>query len=137
MYLQLVYISTMREPLTHPQCSSILAASRSNNRAAGITGLLVAGAKRFLQLLEGPEEAVEVRLDIIRADPRHFALVLLDKRLVATRLCPDWAMGFIPGGEATGGETLSEIVAALAAPIEDSYLRAQFTGFAEIQDRAA
>lgn len=135
MILQLVYISTMRAPLTYPECSAILASSRSNNRVAGVTGLLVVGGNRFLQLLEGPEEAVEERFDVISRDPRHFAVVLLDKRLTDKRQCPDWAMGY--QASAARGGTLREVVDSLVAPIEDPYLRAQFTGFAEIHDRAA
>ena len=137
MLIQLVYISTMREPLTPAEQASILAKSRANNATRGITGLLVAGSNRFLQLLEGPEEEVEARFDAIRADPRHFAVVLLDRRTTDVRQCPDWAMGFQAGATSATGETLTAIVESLVAPISDPYLRAQFTGFAQIHDRAA
>jgi hypothetical protein len=46
-------------------------------------------------------------------------------------------MGYQRGAEWAGGDTLSEINEALVAPIEDPYLRAQFTGFAALQERAA
>ena len=136
MFLQLVYISTMRQPISPAECEAILAASRRNNPRRGITGLLVVGGNRFLQLLEGAEAAVEACLDTIRHDPRHFALVVLDKRFVAERQCPDWAMGFRDGGCAGDG-ALEEVVERLVAPIDEPYLKAQFTGFAKLQDRAA
>ncbi|WP_118857837.1 BLUF domain-containing protein [Sphingomonas mesophila] len=135
--LQIVYISTMRGPISRTECDLILAASRRNNPGAGITGLLVVGGNRFLQLLEGPEDAVEACLARIRSDPRHFALVVLDKRQVAERACPDWAMGYRTGGGAGGEGSLEQIVEALVAPIEEPYLKAQFTSFAKLQDRAA
>ena len=134
MLTQLVYISTMRGQCSAVECGSILDASRANNAAAGITGLLVAGGTRFLQLLEGEPAAVEQRFDVIRADPRHFAIVLLDKRLADRRQCPDWAMGVVRGGDCPAGERLSEIVQSLVAPIAEPYLRAQFTSFAALHE---
>jgi hypothetical protein len=137
MLIQLVYISTMRQPISATECAAILGKSRTNNAAVGVTGLLVVGGNRFLQLLEGEEEAVMERFDAIRADPRHFGIVLLDKRVTDVRQCPDWAMGFIESASHVTGDSLSEIVDRLVSPIEDSYLRAQFTGFAALHDRAA
>ncbi|RST29446.1 BLUF domain-containing protein [Sphingomonas ginkgonis] len=136
MYLRLVYISTMRRPLDEAECTQILAASRRNNGADGITGLLVAGGNRFLQLLEGPAAVVERCFHRIGRDPRHFAVVTLDRRETSERQCPDWAMGFLPGGCAADGASLGEIVEALVGPIADKNLKAQFTGFAQIQSAA-
>ncbi len=137
MLTRLVYISTTRQPVTDAECRAILEVSRRNNLAAGITGLLVVGGNRFLQLLEGPTEAVEERFDVIHRDPRHFAVVQLDRREVEARQCPDWAMGYVQGGPYRDGQALEDIVAALVAPMEDKYLQAQFTGFAAIRRRAA
>lgn len=134
--LQIVYISTARQPLSEAELQSVLAVSRRNNGAAGITGLLIAGSRRFLQALEGPEEAVAAAFERIKADPRHFALVVLSTKHVETREFGDWAMGFEAGG-ADGPEDLKGVVEALIAPIENKSLRAQFSGFAEINARAA
>jgi len=47
-------------------------------------------------------------------------------------------MGYTAGGsEGAAGDDLQSIVAALIAPIADPGIRAQFTGFAEIQSNAA
>lgn len=137
--LQLLYISTARAPIDAAMCDDILAASRRNNRASGITGLLVAGKRRFLQALEGPEAAVRATYNRIAADPRHFGCVILSQRTVGERGFGDWAMGYAAGGldEGAAGNDLPAIVAALVAPIADPGLRAQFTGFAEIQSNAA
>jgi len=136
--LQLLYISTAREPITSAFCDRILRVSRRNNRAADITGLLVAGQRRFLQALEGPEAAVRVTYARIAADPSHLGCIVLSERQVETRAFGAWAMGYTAGGDdRLLGDDLPAIVAALAGPIEDPNLRAQFTGFADIQSKAA
>jgi hypothetical protein len=67
--LQLVYISTSREPITDRLLDDILSTSRRNNDRAGVSGLLVAGGRRFLQALEGPAAAVLATYARIAADP--------------------------------------------------------------------
>lgn len=136
--LQLLYISTARDPITTELCDSILAVSRRNNRPVGITGLLVAGQRRFLQALEGPDERVHETYARIAADPRHYACVILSRRQVDRRSFGDWAMGHSCGGDdRASGDDLCATVAALVAPLEDANLRAQFTGFATVQLTAA
>ncbi|WP_246167110.1 BLUF domain-containing protein [Sphingomonas piscis] len=131
-YLQLCYISTMRAPVGPAECEDILAVSRRNNGRDGITGLLVVGTTRFLQLLEGPPSAVRAAYARIKADPRHYAAVVVSERQVEERDCPDWAMGYVPGGADKRAE-LQALVERLAAPIANKNVRAQFTGFAALQ----
>ena len=133
--LQLVYISTAREPISAGLCEDILAVSRRNNRVWDISGLLVAGRKRFLQALEGPEAEVRATYDRIAADPRHFACVILSERHVDQRQFGDWAMAYKLADEGAGDD-LPTTVAALVAAIDDPNLRAQFLGFATIQAAA-
>jgi hypothetical protein len=134
--LQIVYISTARQPLSQPELQSVLAASRRNNQADGITGLLISGGRRFLQVLEGPDDVVAEAFNRIKADTRHHAVVILSTKQVERREFGDWSMGFEAGG-ANGSEDLKEVVEALIAPLQDKNLRAQFAGFAEINARAA
>lgn len=135
--LQLVYISTSREVLSAAELGSILTVSRRNNAKEGVTGLLLSGGRRFLQVLEGPEAAVTATFDRIAADPRHFAIVKLSVRDVKERQFGEWAMAYNAGGEADEGTDLREVVRTLLGPVADRDLRAQFTGFAEIHARAA
>lgn len=72
---------------------NILLRSIHNNRMAAVTGFLVAGEGRFLQLLEGPIAEVEVTFDRIRRDPRHKNLVVIDRGAAERRLFRDWNMG--------------------------------------------
>jgi hypothetical protein len=131
--LQLVYISSARAPLSDAASHELLAAARRNNRALGVTGLLLAGERRFLQALEGPEANVDAIFARIRADERHRAIVELVRRDVERREFGSWDMAF----ERSGGGRLTEEVEKLTATITHPDLRAQFTGFAALHGRAA
>jgi hypothetical protein len=135
--LQLVYISTARQLITPALCDSILATSRVNNRRSEVTGLLVAGRKRFLQAIEGPTDALRQTFARIAKDPRHYACVVLAENYCETRQFGDWEMAYRAGGAADEDASLEAIVAALVAPIDDANLRAQFNGFAALQAKAA
>jgi hypothetical protein len=72
--------------------SGILLDARRCNARDGITGLLICRADLYLQLLEGPEAAVDAAYRRIAADDRHMELRLLTRRVVQDRLFPAWAM---------------------------------------------
>lgn len=136
--LQLVYISSARMVITEDACTDILAKSRINNERTDISGLLVAGQRRFLQTLEGPTDAVRATYTRILADPRHYACVLLSERYLDARQFGTWAMGYSAGGRDVPDDAgLVSIVEGLVATLDDANLRAQFNGFAELQSRAA
>ena len=134
--IRLLYISTARQRLTPEIIADILRSSRRNNAAAGVSGLLIVGGKRFLQALEGPEEAVLATYARIGRDPRHFAVVQLAHERTETRQFPQWAMGAQAGRTPGGEATIAEAVQALIAPISDPSLKGYFTGFAERQAAA-
>lgn len=131
---QLIYISTARSlgALDQSQVDQILETSRRNNSRDGLSGLLVIGGRRFLQLLEGPSEALARTYARIRADERHFALVELSRRSISERSLPEWAMAC-----ASDGESLSAAVERLTSLVDDALLRAEFASFAEQQSLAA
>ena len=126
---RLLYISTARQMLSAAEQESVLRSSRRNNAARGITGLLITGGRRFLQVLEGPADAVATAFDIIKDDPRHFAVVVLSDQAVTDRAFPNWAMGHQAGAVDAGDRAG---IAELIAPITDPTLRAYFEGFAEV-----
>lgn len=134
---QLVYISSSRVPITSELVTAILEASRRNNERSGISGLLVAGGRRFLQALEGEEAAIWETYARIKADPRHHAFVLLTGRTVERRGFGHWSMAYERAGLPNEAGSLSAIVKELTAPLTDKSLRAQFVSFAELHGRAA
>jgi hypothetical protein len=130
---QLVYISTSRsDPPAHAELESILAASRRNNERDGLSGLLVVGGRRFLQVLEGPADALATAYERIKRDPRHFAVVELTRKPITQRSFPDWAMGF-----EAGTADLTTVVGKLTSTVEDPSLQAQLRSFAELHSKAA
>lgn len=129
--IRIIYISTARVRTPRGELDGILQISRRNNRAVGVTGLLVVGGRRFLQVLEGPEEAVMQTYQRIKADSRHVAPVLLSKRPITERNFADWAMGYQPAGSLDGPGLVADDVAALIAPIADPTVRAYFAEFAK------
>lgn len=133
---RLIYISTARHVIETSELDRILSVSRRNNARVGITGLLVAGGRRFLQALEGPEAAVQATFERIGRDPRHFAVVTLRRDAITTRTFPDWTMGYQRAGAVAGSTDLRTVVDALVTEIEDPGVRAYFTGFAEVNAAA-
>ena len=72
--------------------SSILTTSRVNNKKRNITGALVCREDIFLQLLEGPKQAIRETYDSITRDDRHLNVQHLIDHNIDQRLFPAWAM---------------------------------------------
>lgn len=72
--------------------NGILLTARRNNARDDITGALICRHDLYLQLLEGPEAAVEARYRSIARDDRHLEVVRRVSRQVTQRLFPSWAM---------------------------------------------
>lgn len=89
---RLVYVSTARIGLDDSDVEAILEASRRNNAAHHVTGLLAYNGANFMQLIEGPTDAVLALYERLGRDDRHFGLVKISGEPVETRVCGDWAM---------------------------------------------
>jgi hypothetical protein len=76
-----------------------VAASQLRNRRDGITGLLYSDGRRFLQVVEGPTNAIESLLTRLGKDRRHRAIVTLSRRTIERREFGDWAMAMMRDGE--------------------------------------
>jgi hypothetical protein len=71
---------------------NILLSARANNARLGITGALICRADLFMQLLEGPREAVTATLARILRDDRHVDVAVAHCGDTAQRLFPHWSM---------------------------------------------
>ena len=90
---QLIYVSRATQPMERQDLWEILRASRRNNGTIGVTGILLYDAMRFLQVIEGDADRIDLLLDTLGRDTRHADLeVLLDRSLDA-REFGDWSMG--------------------------------------------
>ena len=79
----------------HAEVEGILAASRRNNAAVGVTGALMFNAGCFAQVLEGNRDAVEATFERIQQDERHGDVSVLAFDEVADRAFGEWSMGFV------------------------------------------
>ncbi len=86
------YTSLASLDLTASDLIEIHQTARRLNALDGITGLLIFNGSRFLQIVEGAEDAIDDLLDRLRRDDRHSALEIRDSRFVDDRAFPDWSM---------------------------------------------
>lgn len=103
--MRLVYLSVCVIPRGkghfRSEIADIILACERNNTSASITGILVHDRGRFIQLLEGPEGAIDRLFARIRSDTRHTGVTLLLHEPCPDRLMPDWSMAFLNAGDAT------------------------------------
>lgn len=93
--IQLIYTSIATNPFNDDQLRSLLAAARENNQKCSVTGALMHQQGSFLQVLEGPAEAVEPLFQRIGRDRRHQRVMILVRNDIVQPNFPDWSMGFV------------------------------------------
>ncbi len=91
MLTQLIYAS---EPFGFDDAmlDGILLQARRNNARNGLTGALIVRADLYLQLIEGPDDAIEATFARIIGDNRHLGVQLLLRETVSERIFPAWTM---------------------------------------------
>lgn len=72
--------------------SSILVHARKHNAENDLTGALICRNDLYLQLLEGPQDALDAIYAKIEADDRHIDVKKLLYRPIRMRMFPEWAM---------------------------------------------
>lgn len=82
------------------QIAAIVDLSRAANAAADLTGALLFEAGTFMQVLEGPINAVEATFERICGDLRHRRVRLLEFAVAEDRIFGAWGMARVaPGSE--------------------------------------
>lgn len=92
MLTRLIYISEVAEIFEFSDLHSILDKAQKNNPSLGVTGLLVMASGRFLQVMEGPADNVNLLFRKIVRDARHAECRLIEFSEIAGRLFDRWAM---------------------------------------------
>jgi hypothetical protein len=92
MLTRLIYISDVAEIFEFSDLQSILDKAQKNNPTLDVTGFLVMASKRFLQVIEGPAENVNLLFRKIVRDSRHTECRLIEYSEIAGRLFDQWAM---------------------------------------------
>ncbi len=72
----------------------ILATANSHNSGEGITGILLYGDDTFIQVLEGPAEAVRSLYARIAKDPRHSECEVLLEEGISETAFAEWKMAY-------------------------------------------
>jgi hypothetical protein len=95
----LTYTSRAQLDLCDEDLLAIHESARHFNALNGVTGLLIFEGGRFLQIVEGPEDAIGELVERLRRDTRHSAFEVRDERQVSERSFPDWAMELVHVGQ--------------------------------------
>ena len=90
----LTYVSSATGLLDEAALGEMLREIRPKNEALGLTGLLLYSNGNIIQVLEGPQDAVELTFRTIEADPRHRGVLVLLREQIESRAFSDWSMGF-------------------------------------------
>lgn len=92
--LSLTYLSSASELLDESALTALLSDIRPRNEARGLTGMLLYSDGNIIQVLEGPEDAVEATFAAIQGDERHGGIFVMLRDDIEERAFPDWSMGF-------------------------------------------
>lgn len=92
---ELIYVSLADPAMAPDELCALLAQAREYNLEHGITGLLIYRNREFMQLIEGERDEVLALYERIENDARHRQLYRMWEGPIATRSCPDWAMGYV------------------------------------------
>ena len=88
---RVIYVSEKVGSSEH-DVADIVKASNKNNPSKDITGCLLKGKNSFLQILEGPSDAIEGLYKTISEDNRHTNVKRLCDEPLDKRLFSDWSM---------------------------------------------
>jgi phosphatidylserine/phosphatidylglycerophosphate/cardiolipin synthase-like enzyme len=93
---QILYCSLMREPMDDAAIERMAQMAANLNRMDHITGMLMHADGVFVQLIEGPREALNHLWARLLADKRHQGIVqLYHRREVESRACSGWDMRYV------------------------------------------
>ena len=88
------YLSQSKLDWTDEAIDELLERSKRNNATRKITGAMIYANGYFMQLIEGPQIAVDELYSAIEADPRHEVLSLIHNQEIKDRHFSDWAMEY-------------------------------------------
>ncbi|WP_174279586.1 BLUF domain-containing protein [Sphingomonas bacterium] len=91
---QIIYQSVATTRDASEEAPEILRGARPFNGLNGVTGLLCASDGKFLQVLEGPDESVDIAMARILKDPRHHRIEILVNEEIEERAFGDWTMAY-------------------------------------------
>ena len=110
---RLLYVSRClpdgEDMTSHAQVLELAATSASRNTRAQLTGSLLFVDGTFVQVLEGPADAVESTFERICCDFRHQDVKLIDLVAAQERLFPEWGMACLSADRETSIKLHAEL----------------------------
>ena len=122
---QVIYVSEKTDT-SSDSLTDIYDISQKNNSESGISGCLLIGSNSYLQLLEGPDSAVENLYSKIKMDSRHKKVKKLFEQHIEEKSFSSWSMKFAPfnnvewGNKEFDAGNFQNITAAGAAQVFQS-----------------
>ncbi|WP_018146618.1 BLUF domain-containing protein [Henriciella marina] len=112
---KLAYVSVATKTLSSVDLQNILESAITNNRESDVTGILLFNGTNFMQVIEGPQKAVEKVFDQICKDDRHRNVVVIYRERTAVREFDEAPMllQIVPAshGDAPDGMTITKDIA--------------------------
>ncbi|WBA44067.1 BLUF domain-containing protein [Hymenobacter canadensis] len=91
---RMLYRSRATHHLSAVQLQELMVQARAKNARLVVSGMLLYSEGMFVQVLEGPEEAVRALYARIEQDPRHTRLQTVSEGLQPARQFAEWSMDF-------------------------------------------
>jgi hypothetical protein len=107
---RIIYLSWASAPLDDSQLKELLRVARWRNTQLHITGMMLYGNERFMQVLEGEEKTVRRLYEQIKRDARHQHITTYSDKPITERAFGEWAMAFY----ATTPQQFEEVAGYLA-----------------------
>ena len=125
MFRQVLYVSHAHPPGVQVALDPIYESSRHNNALDGVTGLLFSDGHRFVQVLEGYDDAVVATMARIAADPRHAEIRIVSDVTAPAREFGQWSMADRRRGERADefDERLRDLLRRASPAISDAFLK--------------
>lgn len=92
--VQLIYASAATKPFSPDDLKTLLIKARGRNTLYKVSGMLLYDSGSFLQVLEGPDDSIDLILKSIFKDQRHNNTRTLSRTTIQSREFPSWSMGF-------------------------------------------
>lgn len=116
MLSTLIYRSRAVQSMTAEDLDDLLTPARARNAALHVTGILLFDGVHFVQLLEGPDDAVVQLFDAIRRDDAHKNVVFLMQDQGPARRFGGDAMAMLDLRELDPQQVSSRILAKMKKP---------------------
>lgn len=91
----ITYTSRAHLNVTSGDLETIHRSALELNPLDGISGILIFNGVQFLQIIEGPDGALDDLMRRLRGDPRHFHIELRDDRFIEERSFGGWSMKLV------------------------------------------